>query len=95
VNLRAVQNVIDTQERRVADGLAVVDRKGGFDKCSRRYDDPAQRLNMRIAVQEAVENVRGGRYRLSEAGSKLDAAVAARDAANAAYDAAEKAARDF
>jgi len=94
-NLRKVQGEIDTQERRVEHGLAVVDREGGFDKCAARYDDTAHRPNMRIVVQEAVADIRGGRYRLSEAGSKLDAAVAARDAAKAAYEAAEKAARDF
>lgn len=94
-NLRKVQNEIDLQERRVEDGLAVVDREGGFDRCAGQYDDQAQRTNMRFATQAAVEGIRGGRYRLTEAKPRLAEAVAARDAAKAVLAAAEKAARDF
>jgi chromosome segregation ATPase len=95
VEVRKVENEIDTQERRVEDGLAVVDREGGFDRCAGQYDDPAQRPHMRFATQAAVEGVRGGRYRLPEIKDRLAKAIAARDAAQAAFSAAEKAARDF
>jgi|GEM_PF-5306624 len=93
--VREIENEIDRQERRVEDGLAVVEREGGLTKCVAQYDQPDQRHNMRLAVQEAVENVRGGRHRISDATNRLTDAVAARDVAKAAYDAAEKAARDF
>jgi hypothetical protein len=95
VEVRKIENEISLQERRVEDGLAVVDREGGFDKCAKYYDDPARRQAMRFAVQEAVENVRGGRHRLPEINGRLAKAIAARDAAQVAYAAAEKAARDF
>jgi hypothetical protein len=95
VEVRKIENEMDLQERRVEDGLTVVDRDGGFERVSQYYDDPARRQSMRFAVQEAVEGIRGGRHRLSEAKPRLADAVAARDAAKVAFDAAEKAAREF
>lgn len=90
-----IESLISRQERRVEDGLAVVEPEGGLDKCSRRYNSPESRQSMSFAVQEAVTNVRGGRHQISEAKARLPQAVAARDAAQAAWEAAQDNARNF
>lgn len=93
--VRKIDNEVSIQERRVKDGLEVLEREGGFDKCAKYYDDEHRRKSLRFAVQEAVEHVRGGRHQLPEIKDRLAKAIAARDAAQAAFSAAEKAARDF
>jgi hypothetical protein len=86
---------IARQERRVEDGLAILASEGGEAKCSRLFDDPASRVNMRIATQQAVTDTRGGRHQIPELQERLKQAIAVSDAAQAAFDEASRAARDF
>lgn len=83
------------QERRIEDGLAILASEGGEAKCSRLFDDPASRVNMRFATQQAVTDTRGGRHQIPELRERLKQAIAASDAAQAVFSAASKAARDF
>jgi hypothetical protein len=93
--VREIESEIARQKRRAEDGLAVLEREGGFDKWDSLYSQPDRRQYMSAAVVAAVENVRGGRHRAADGAKRLEEAIAARQAAEAAYHAAEKAAREF
>jgi len=93
--LREAEQEQARQRRRVEDGLMVLEPLGGFDKHNAKYESPTGRELMTADALAAVEDVRGGRHRISVAEEKLLELRRERDAAKADYDNVMREAKEF